>query len=174
MTMMAPLHRLKTASCGNLTDPAPLRGYFLDTNLLLLLIAGRESRDLIHRHQRLEHYSAEDYDILSGLIAGAEQLLVTPNTLTETSNLASQHGEPERTLLMKRLHRLIHDSQEILVASTESSSNIKFEKMGLTDAALLQAVTTDFPLLTVDLDLYLAAIEAGEERAVNFTSYRNL
>ena len=137
-------------------------GYFLDTNLLVLLVVGSESRELIPKHGRLEHYSTEDYDILSELLEDADDLYVTPNTLTETSNLLGQHGEPERSLLMKRLQYLIHGSREIIVASAEASSNAKFERLGLTDAALLEIVTTDIPLLTVDLDLYLAAIESGE------------
>ncbi len=149
-------------------------GYFLDTNLLVLLVVGSESRELISKHRRLEHYSAEDYDILVELLQNAENLFVTPNTLTETSNLVSQHGEPERSILMRRLQHLIHGSQEIVVASVHASSSVKFEELGLTDAVLLETVTTDNPLLTVDFDLYLAAIESGEERAINFTNYRNL
>ena len=85
-----------------------------------------------------------------------------------------QHEEPERSLLMRRLHFLIHGSREIVVASVDASSHEKFERLGLTDAALLEAVTANTPLLTVDLDLYLAALESGEERAVNFTNRRNL
>jgi hypothetical protein len=122
----------------------------------------------------LEHYSAEDYDILFELLEDADQLFVTPNTLTETSNLVSQHGEPERSLLMRRLQYLIHGSEEIVVASIDASTNAKFEELGLTDAALLETATADTPLLTVDFDLYLAALESGEERAINFTHYRNL
>ncbi len=148
-------------------------GYFLDANLLVLLVVGSESKDLISKHRRLEHYSAEDFDILYELLEDVDQLLVTPNTLTETSNLVGQHGEPERSLLMRRLQYLIHGSQEIVVASVDASSNSQFEKLGLTDAALLEAVTADTPLLTVDLRLYLAALESGEERVVNFNHFRN-
>jgi predicted nucleic acid-binding protein len=151
-----------------------LDGYFLDANLLVLLVVGSENRDLIPKHRRLEHYSAEDFDILLELLENADRLYVTPNTLTETSNLLSQHGEPERTLLMRRLQYLIHDSNEIVVASIDASSNSRYQKLGLTDAALLELATTETPVLTVDLDLYLAAIESGEDRAINFTHYRNL
>ena len=35
-----------------------------------------------------------------------------------------------------------------------ASSNVNFEKLGLTDVALLGSVTADTPLLTVDFDLY--------------------
>ena len=151
-----------------------LGGYFLDTNLFVLLVVGSESQDLISKHRRLEHYSSEDYDVLLELIEGSEHLFVTPNTLTETSNLVSQHGEPERSLLMRQLRFLIHGSQEVVVASTAASSNAKFERLGLTDAALLETVSAETPLLTADFSLYLAAIEEGEERAVNFNPYRNL
>ena len=151
-----------------------MRGYFLDANLLVLLVVGSESRDLIAKHRRLEHYSVEDFDILVELLEVADQLFVTPNTLTETSNLVSQHREPERSLLMRRLQYLIHESEEVVVASADASSISKFERLGLTDSALLEAATADTPLLTVDFDLYLAAMESGEGRAINFTHFRNL
>ena len=151
-----------------------MEGYFLDTNLFVLLVVGSESRELISKHRRLEHYSAEDFDILAEFLENANQLYVTPNTLTETSNLVRQHGDPEKSLLMRRLQFLIHESQEIIVSSTEASSNYNFEKLGLTDAALLEAVTKDIPLLTVDFDLYLAAIASDEEGAINFNTFRNL
>ena len=149
-------------------------GYFLDANLLVLLVVGNENRDLIPKHRRLEHHSAEDFDILLELLENADRLYVTPNTLTETSNLLSQHGEPERTLLMRRLQYLIHDSNEIVVASIDASSNSRCQGLGLTDAALLELATIETPVLTEDFDLYLAAIESGEERAVNFNHFRNL
>ncbi len=151
-----------------------MEGYFLDANLFVLLVVGSESRELIAKHRRLRNYSAEDYDILVELLENADRLFVTPNTLTETSNLLSQHGEPERSLLMRRLQFLIHESREVVVASADASSSIKFEELGLTDAALLEVITTEIPLLTVDFSLYLAAIETGEERAINFTPYRSL
>ena len=149
-------------------------GYILDANLMVLLVVGSESRDLISRHRRLEHYSAEDYDILLELLEAADQLFVTPNTLTEASNLIRQRGEPERSILTRKLQFLIHGSREIIVASVDASSHETFARLGLTDAALLQVATSDTPILTADFDLYLAALESGEERAVNFTHYRNL
>ncbi len=149
-------------------------GYFLDANLLVLLVVGSESRELIPKHRRLEHYSEEDFDILLELLENADRLYVTPNTLTETSNLLGQHREPERSLLMIRLHHLIHNSSEIVVASVDVSSNSKYQRLGLADAALLELATKETPVLTVDFGLYLAGLESGEERAVNFTHYRNL
>jgi len=44
----------------------------------------------------------------------------------------------------------------------------------LTDAALLEVVTAETPLVTVDLDLYLAALAKGQDTVVNFTHLQNL
>ena len=150
-------------------------GYFLDTNLLVLLVVGNEDRELIPKHRRLEHYSADDYDILVQLVAGANQLFVTPNTLTETSNLLAQHGEPERSRILNQLRVIIHESQEVVVAGAVASANRQFPRLGLTDAALLEAITPDTPLLTTDFRLYLAALEQqGPDVAVNFSAHRSL
>ena len=103
MTVLGMWNGLKTASCRNPSEPTTLQGYFLDSNLLVLLVVGSESRDIILKHRRLEDYSAEDYDILLDLLRDADRLFVTPNTFTEASNLIGQHGEPERSRLMGRL-----------------------------------------------------------------------
>lgn len=62
-------------------------GYLVDTGLLILLVVGNEDRALIPRFRRLSGYTDQDYDILHNLIRRAGQVLVTPNTLTEVSNL---------------------------------------------------------------------------------------
>lgn len=137
-------------------------------------MVGSEDRGLIEKHRRLDNYSTADFDILVDLLEGVDEVFVTPNTVTETSNLVSQHGEPERSRLMARLRFLIQESREIVVASAMASCNPDFARLGLTDAALLEAASADNPVLTVDLELYLTAIETGEEKAVNFTTYRDL
>ena len=152
----------------------PPSGYFIDANLLMLLVVGSVGRDLIEKHRRLSGYTAEDYDILIGLINRVERVYVTPNTLTETSNLLAQHRDPERSRFFERLRFIIQESKEVFVASKLASSNSAFNRLGLTDAALLEAVTPDTPLVTVDFKLYLAANARGQEVALNFTHFRNL
>ena len=135
---------------------------------------GSAGRDLIAKHRRLREYTAEDYDLLLNLLANPDRVFVTPNTLTETSNLLAQHGEPERSSFFDRLRYIIHESEEFVVTSAEASDNSAFNRLGLTDAALLEMVTDETPVLTVDLDLYLAALEKSDHAAVNFTHYRGM
>lgn len=144
-------------------------GFYVDANLLVLLIVGSVSRHLISKHRRLRRFSEEDYDTLTGMIENVDRVFVTPNTLTETSNLLSQHKDPERARFFERLRFVIEESEEVVVASKTASQNKSFQRLGLTDATLLEAITAERPLITVDLDLYLAAEAKGPNFAMNFT-----
>lgn len=156
------------------TEPTRRAGLFIDAGLLVLLIDGSVGRNLVEKHRRLRGYSAEDFDILIGLLDPVDQVFVTPNTLTEASNLLAQHGDPERSRFFDRLRHFIQESNEIVVASVDAAGNDAFPRLGLTDAALLEAINSDTPLITVDLDLYLAALDKNEGAAVNFTQLRPL
>ncbi len=151
-----------------------MAGFFVDSSLLLLLVVGRSGRDIIAKHKRLRQYTEEDYDILLGLLAGVDQVFVTPHTLAEASNLLAQHRDPERSRFFDQLQRLIHESKEIIISGTDASNHTAFKRLGLTDAALLNVVTKELPLLTVDLDLYMEAVRKEPKSAVNFTRFRKL
>ena len=151
----------------------PLVGYLVDTNLLLLFIVGSESPDLISKHRRLESYSEEDYSTLHSLLNRAGGVFVTPNTLTEASNLLGQHGEPERSRLFQRLRAIIQDTHEVVVSSVRASAHPAFDRLGLTDTVLLEAASADIPLLTLDFQLYSAGLAKGDNMAVNFMEHRH-
>ena len=94
------------------------------------------------------------------------QVFVTPNTLTEVSNLLMMKQGDQR--LLKALGLIIGKSREITVISQTAARNQHFLRLGLTDAALLEVISADRPLITVDLDLYTAAFDKGEIAAINF------
>ena len=149
-----------------------LRGVFMDANLLVLLVGGTLNPAIIGRHKRLRTFGLEDFERLQQVVSEFKHVLVTPNTLTEASNLLGQHGEPERSRLLAALRVLIHESREVAIASTEAADHPAFPRLGLTDAGLLRLVSRDTPLLTVDLGLYLAASKDDAYSAYNFWHYR--
>ncbi len=149
-------------------------GCYLDANLLVLLVVGATDQALVRRHRRLQAFDPDDYELLVELLGNYPQVLVTPNTLTETSNLLSQHAEPQRSRFFDTFRSLIEINKEIVVASVEASGNASFRRLGLTDAALLEVVTADTPLITVDLDLYVAALAKAPGAAINFTHLQPL
>ena len=152
----------------------PPTGFFIDANLLVLFVVGSVDRRLIPGHRRLRAFTLDDYDLLREFLGDVRQVFVTPNTLTEASNLIAQHGEPQRSEFLERLRFIIHESEEIVVRSALASRNNAFVRLGLTDAALLELVSADMPVLTTDGQLYEAALAKGEEAAVNFNHLRAL
>ena len=148
------------------------RALFIDANLIVLLVVGLVGRDLIARHRRTRAFDVEDFERLTRAVGRVGSVRVTPNTLTEASNLLGQHGEPQRSQLLRKLRDLIEYSPETVVSSVNAARHDAFPRLGLTDAALLEVVSADVPLLTVDLDLYVAAIARGEEAAINFNHSR--
>ena len=145
---------------------------YIDSGLLALLVVGATDKNLIAKHRRLREFDEGDYERLVSLINHVDQILVTPNTLTEASNLLAQHGEPERSRIFEVLGILINEHEEIVVTSKNASRNSEFTRLGLTDAALLEVISNSNPLITVDLDLYLTAIRKEGQSAFNFRHYQ--
>ena len=140
----------------------------VDSNLLTLLIAGRVNRALIAKHRRLSGYTPEHYDILVSLLSGARRGYVTPNVLTEGPTSWGSTRSPSVRNSWPRCGRSFFAARRFVVKSADASRNREFMRLGLADAALLELATQETTLITVDLDLYLAALDNGAN-AVNFT-----
>ena len=134
---------------------------FIDANLLVLLVVGRVGRGEVRKHRRTRRFSPEDYDRLSEAVEDMNCVFVTPNTLTEASNLL-ESGDRR---FLAELRKLIEDSEEVTVASIAAARNGAFPKLGLSDAASIEAASPDRPLITADFDLYIAAVAAGGDGA---------
>jgi hypothetical protein len=145
-------------------------GLLIDTNLLMLLVVGSTRRELIGRHKRVREFTLGDYDLLVQIISVAPHVLVTPNTLTETSNLLAQIEEPARGEIRAKFREIIEATEESYITSKTATTNSEYLRLGLTDAALLQ-LCPGAELLTTDLQLYLAALDRGA-KAVNFNHLR--
>ena len=148
-----------------------MRPLAIDTNLLVLLVVGLASKDLIGKHKRLCEFSVADFDLLTVILRAHSHLVVTPNVWTETSNLSRQIGEPARNRISAVMRGLIDQSEEAYVTSASAAASDEFVRLGLTDAALLEVKPISIPFVTSDLDLYLAAQKAGRE-VVNFNHIR--
>jgi hypothetical protein len=147
----------------------------LDSNLLLLFVVGTASRSYIKIHKKLKSYTEEDFDLLCNLLSTATEILVTPNTLTETSNLAAYISDPALTNIFHVLRELIMSevTEEHFVESEIAAARPEFLRLGLTDSALIQLVSEAHLLLTSDVGLYLAALNDGK-KAENFNHLRNI
>jgi hypothetical protein len=142
----------------------------IDTNLLLLLVVGLTNENYIAKHKRLQGYEIADFHHLRDVVSQASTLLFVPNVLTEASSFLRMIDDPIKTELMHSFAGMIARVEESYVASADVTERVEFARLGLTDAVLLQLAESGGTLLTVDLDLYLAANSSGLA-VINFTPY---
>ena len=143
----------------------------LDSNLTILLIVGLTAPELIGRHKRLRAYSVEDFECLIQLLEGYSPIIVTPNTLTESSSLFRQIPEPARSRISDTFVRFVETATEEYVASETVVRYNEFARLGLTDVVLLDRMTHARLLLTADHDLFVAAVQR-RYTAINFNHVR--
>jgi hypothetical protein len=145
----------------------------VDTNLLVLFVVGMTNRNLVAKHKRLRAFSLDDFDMLCRIIASSRQVLVTPNTLTETSNLLGHIDEPGRSRVFETFRAVIRSTTEEYVESRTACGAKEFLRIGLADSGLLEVAGKSRILLTADLDLYLCALSRGLT-VQNFNHLRDL
>ncbi len=143
----------------------------IDTNLLLVLLVGDQDRLQVPRFKRTSRFTPEDYDLLAEFVARFRELGVTPNVLTEVSNLAGQLADPLRTRVFDRLADFASTAGERYVPSSEVAGEHDFPRFGLTDLSVVLAARERFAVLTDDLGLYLR-LQEDEVHVVNFNYLR--
>ncbi len=145
----------------------------LDANLLVLLIVGLTNPKFIAAHKRLASYSEGDFNILLDLLGppGISSLIVTPNVLTEASNLLRHSAEPRKSAIMDKFRIFLKQVSEVHVPGNQAADRPEFLRLGLTDAALIELDNEEVMLLTADAPLYAAALTAGRH-AENFAHHR--
>jgi len=146
-------------------------GLIIDANLLVLFVVGATGRNLVARHKRLKAFSVDDFDLLCGLIESSPEVLVTPNALTEASNLLGYIAEPARTRVFETFRTIILSTPEEYVQSSTACKLNEFIRLGLTDSGLIELGSGGRSLLTTDLDLYISALSHGIS-AINFHHLR--
>jgi len=75
--------------------------------LLSLSVVGTASREYVAKHKRLRHFNTADFDLLVDNVSRASDIVVTPNTLTETSNWVKMIAEPARSHIAGTFRHLI-------------------------------------------------------------------
>ena len=143
----------------------------LDTNVFLLFLVGLTDRAAIARHKRLTAYDADSYGALCRLLAGYDEIVVTPGCLAETTNLLdSDKGSRMRCYqILKELIESGEALSEKHVPAVKVVEEKPFMWLGFTDASYVELAEEGIPVITADFMLYQQVI-ARNEGSVNFTA----
>ena len=139
----------------------------LDANLLILWVTGLHNRDDVGRTKRTSAYHPEQFDQLDSLLvpyieSPLGQIVVTPNVVTECSNLLDdsrpKDGKSPRGQVLKELIAEKAVVVEDYVPSAKAMSLDEYRYLGVSDCALLSLVDEETSLLTEDTELAYKAM----------------
>ena len=143
----------------------------LDTNVFLLFLVGLTDRAAIARHKRLTAYDADSYDALCRLLAGYDEIVVTPGCLAETTNLLDS-DKGSRTRCYQILRELIESGEALSEKHIPAVKVVEaqpFMWLGFTDASYVELAREGIPVITADFKLYQQVVAQNEE-SINFTT----
>jgi hypothetical protein len=128
------------------------RAALLDTNLLLLWIAGTTDLSLFKTFKRVQSFTAADYLLLTDALAAFVSLVTTAHILAEASNFLDQAPPYRRSALLSTFREYIDKADEIHLPARQLSLRPEFAPFGLTDTGIAvlgyeaTVITTDFRL----------------------------
>ena len=138
-----------------------MRKVLLDSNLLLLFLAGLTAPKQIGAHRRLRRFTEEDYRWLLERISGFPVQLTLPNIVTEVSNLIGSGKQVLDPKMPAALAWYCREIAEIYRESRLLANDPAFPQLGLADTAILQAAVAEVTVLTADHQLYGNLIKRG-------------
>ena len=152
-----------------------MKNVILDANLLFVLLVGQCDRKQVGIRKGVKEYSPEDYDNMVAMLSKYDRVIVTPNVLTECSNLIGEDkdGMSDRPEV-KALKDFISSGHVVTEEYVQSKAAVlrdEYRYLGLSDCALLSLIDSDTPLVTADARLANAALKLNQN-SVNFNWYR--
>lgn len=150
------------------------KGVVIDSNLLILLLIGLFDVEEIEKNKRLNKFEKEDfYKLVSLIDAVSDKITLTPNILTEATNLTENYNNQTEFAFFKFVEEFIKTLEERNVSSNEIIHNNQtaFYKFGLSDSSITNLSRQEYLIVTVDLPLYHYLISENLP-AINYNHLR--
>ncbi len=129
------------------------KGLLVDANLLLLYLIGELEMTLVPRFKRTRGFTVDEFLLVKAIVESFSRVVTTPGVLTEVSNLAGHLEGKWRPPFFTLLAEKVQSLQEEYIPSRHAAHTVTFQKLGLTDSAIILACegrylafTADFPL----------------------------
>jgi rRNA-processing protein FCF1 len=145
----------------------------VDTNLLLLLLIGRINKNLIENFKRTDEFTKNDFDLLFEILKHFDNIIVTPNILTEVDNFTKNLKNPEnKRLAIYYISKWLNEGfiQEELIKSKILCNESCFFYFGIADTSITKISEEKIGVITKDGKLYYELITNGIQ-AINFKKY---
>lgn len=149
----------------NLVRKYRKNGVIVDTNLLLVLLAGNVQRGLVGKVARTDEYTVADYEMITNLLVEFDSLILVSPVLTEIGFfLEKNNDQAMQTQLYNELVRMVLDdtTRESRVYSDVVVEDPDFGRLGYADVAILKIAEIHHHLIfTADSPLHVEAGRRG-------------
>jgi hypothetical protein len=143
----------------------------LDTNVLVLWIAGNLQPSLIGQHRRLREYDDDDFAIVDALARQSEDHISTPHILTETSNFLGAGPQQMVAGGSDALNAYIAELDEIYTPAKTIAAMPEMLTLGLADTAVYDLGAAGIQIVSMDFHLCNRLHQKGVD-AVNPRHFR--
>lgn len=147
------------------------RGLLLDSNLLLLYLIGELDAGLVPNFKRTRAFTVEDYLRLKAVVNFFPTVVTIPGVLAEVNSLAGHLDSKRQTAFRALFEQKIRVLKEDHVPSREAAGSPAFQRLGLTDAAIILACKGKYLALSVDFPL-TQFMESNFLDVINFNHLR--
>ncbi|TVQ05152.1 MAG: hypothetical protein EA338_00770 [Roseinatronobacter sp.] len=127
-----------------------MRSILIDTNLLVLLLLGNLDRNEVGKNKRIKRYSVNELDLLVSFATQFPRHVSTPHVLTETSNLIGAGEREEVRGATSAFAQYCMQVDEQFCEARVISQGRWLEKLGLTDAAIIEKLVPKGVLVLTD------------------------
>lgn len=148
------------------------KGLLVDTNLLLLYLVGEVEPRLVPAFKRTREYTVDEFLLVKAIVESFSVVITTPNILTEVSNLAGHLEGKWQPRFFAILAERVKTLQEEYVPARQAVGAAIFQKLGLTDSAILLACQSGYLAFTADFPL-ANYLETNRLDVINFNRIRS-
>ena len=149
------------------------KGVLIDTNLLLLYFVGLYDPEFVPKFKRTRTFAVEDFFTLLRFFELFNEVVTTPNILTEVNSLANQLPDNIEVAFYPEFAAQIATLQEHYIESAKLSSTPHFLKLGLTDSGILNLAQGEYLVVTDDFPLAGRLQKQGID-VINFNHIRTM
>ena len=149
------------------------RSIAIDANMLLVYVVGNRHPEYLGVKRRLKEYMPEDYRTLCDILSRFDRIILTPNVVTECSDLlGDSHEFNDAKHVLRELVCSVQYVDESYVPSSIATTMKQYMFLGVADCTMLSLVDSDTVLLTADSQLAREA-QAINPSCINFNHCRN-
>jgi rRNA-processing protein FCF1 len=147
------------------------KGILIDSNLLLLYFIGKFDTSQISKFKRTSKFTSDDFRLLLFVFKHFNNVVTTPNILTEVSNLSNQLAGNLKLNFYTEFAKQVSTFQEQYISSVNICSQAHFIKFGLTDSGIIELAANEYLILTDDFKL-ANLLESKNIDVINFNHIR--